>query len=197
KGRDGLIDLSSDPAYPSPIGISIFADLKDPTRYSVYANQSGLGLPGRDYYLLSGAKYVAFRKAYRAYLTHIQELARIPDAAAKAGRIIALETQIAKLQWTPEKSRETLLNYNPMSRAKLNAFAPQFRWNRALNHLGLDKVNTVVVGQTSAIKGEAKLLDTVPLQTWKDWLAAQFVSSNAAYLPKAFDDARFDFYSRT
>src|SRR4051812_4082641 len=197
KNRGQLIDLFSTPGYATPVGISILADLKDPTRYSVYAYQGGLGLPNRDYYLLQGAKYDAFRRAYRAYLTHIQELAGIPGAAAKADRIIALETSIAKLHWTPEKSRETLLNYNPMSRAKLKVFAPQLDWNRALDKLGLDKVNTVVVRQTSAVQGEAKLLDTVPLSTWKEWLTAQFISNNANFLPKAFDDAQFDFYSKT
>src|SRR4051794_35376531 len=197
KNRGQLIDLFSTPGYPSPVGVSIFADLKDPTRYSVYASQGGLALPNRDYYLLQGAKYDAFRKAYRAYLTHIQELAGIPDAAAKADRIIALETRIAKLHWTPEKSRETLLNYNPMSRAKLKIFAPQLDWGRSLDNLGLGSVNTVVVRQTTAIKGEAKLLDTVPLSTWKEWLAARFISSKASVLPKAFDEAQFNFYSKT
>jgi len=197
KTRNDLIDLFSDRAYPSPINISIYADLKDSARYSVYAAQSGLGLPNRDYYLLQGDKYVAYRKAYRDYLTHIQELAGIPNAAAKADRIVALETQIAKLHWTPEKSRETKLNYNPMTRAKLKSFAPQFPWNRALDHLGLEKVDRVVIGQTTAIKGEAKLLDTVPLSTWKDWTAARFVSNYAQFLPAAFDDARFNFYSKT
>jgi endothelin-converting enzyme/putative endopeptidase len=197
KNRGQLIDLFATPGFPSPVGVTIFADLKDPTKYSVYAFQGGLGLPNRDYYLLQGAKYDGFRKAYRAYLTKIQELAGIPNAGAKADRIIALEAKIAKLHWTPEKSRETKLNYNPMSRAKLKAFAPQLEWNRSLGKLGLDKVNTVVVSQTTAIQGEAKLLDTVPLSTWKEWLTAQFISGNATYLPKAFDEARFGFYSKT
>ena len=197
KNRGELIDLFSTPGYPSPVGVTIFADLKDPTKYSVYAFQGGLGLPNRDYYLLQGEKYDAYRKAYRAYLTHIQELAGIPDAAAKADRIIALETNIAKLHWTPEKSRETKLIYNPMTRAKLSTFAPELQWNRALNHLGLEKVNSVVVTQTTAIQGEAKLLQTVPLSTWKEWTTAQFISNNANVLPKAFDDAHFGFYSKT
>ncbi len=197
KTRSQLIDLLSTPGFPSPVNLVIFADLKDPTKYSVYAGQGGLGLPNRDYYLLQGDKYDAYRKAYLAYLTHIQELAGIPDAAAKADRIIALETQIAKLHWTPEKSRETKLNYNPMTRVQLAKFAPQLEWNRALNDRGLNKINTVVVRQTTAIQGEAKLLQTVPLSTWKEWLAARFVSGHANVLPKAFDDAQFDFYSKT
>jgi endothelin-converting enzyme/putative endopeptidase len=37
----------------------------------------------------------------------------------------------------------------------------------------------------------------VPLSTWKDYLAYHFVSDHASYLPKAFDDASFDFFSKT
>jgi endothelin-converting enzyme/putative endopeptidase len=197
KDRAGLIDLFATPGFPSPVGMTIFSDLKDPKTYSVYAFQGGLGLPNRDYYLLSGAKYDAYRAAYRDYVIHIQELAGIPDAAAKADRIIALETAIAKIHWTPEKSRDVDLTYNPMTRAQLKAFAPQLQWDRTLDTLGLDGVDRVVVAQKGAIADEAKLLASVPLSTWKDWLAFHFISGKAQFLPKAFDDAKFDFYSKT
>ncbi|MEA3058050.1 MAG: putative endopeptidase [Sphingomonadales bacterium] len=192
-----LIDLFAEPGFDSPIDVSIFPDLKDPTRYSVYASQSGLGLPNRDYYLLKGAKYDAYRKAYRDYIVRLERLAGFADADARASRIIALETQIARLHWTPEKSRDVEANYNPMTRAQLRAFTPQLQWDRALARLGLAKVGKVVIAQKSAIQGEARLLASVPLQTWKDWTAFHFISGNAQFLPKAFDQAKFDFYSKT
>jgi endothelin-converting enzyme/putative endopeptidase len=197
KDRAGLIDLFATPGFPSPVGTTIFSDLKNPKTYSIYAFQGGLGLPNRDYYLLQGAKYDGYRAAYRDYVIHIQELAGIPDAAAKADRIIALETAIAKIHWTPEKSRDVDLTYNPMTRAQLKAFAPQLQWDRTLDKLGLKGVNRVVVAQKGAIADEAKLLDSVPLSTWKDWLAFHFVSGKAQFLPKAFDEAKFNFYSKT
>jgi len=197
KDKGDLIDLFATVGYESPVGVSIFPDLSHPTQYAVYASQSGLGMPNRDYYLLQGAKYDAYRAAYRAYVTKIQELAGIPDAAAKAERIVALETAIAKVHWTPEQSRDIDKIYNPMDRAKLKAFAPQLQWDRALAKSGLGNVNTVIVTETSAVQEIGKLLDSVPLSTWKDYLAYHFVSDHAAYLPKAFDDANFDFYSKT
>jgi len=197
KTRGDLVDLFASPGFDSPIGLYIIPDLKNPTRYALYAGQSGLGLPNRDYYLLKGEKYEAYRKAYRDYIIHVETLAGIRDAEAKADKIIALETAIAKVHWTPEQSRDVDKIYNPMTRAQLRAFAPQLDWNRALTKLGLPKVGTVVVTQKSAIAAEAKLFATVPLQTWKDWTAFHFISGNAQYLPKAFDDAKFDFYSKT
>jgi endothelin-converting enzyme/putative endopeptidase len=197
KTRGDLVDLFADPAFDSPVGIAIFPDLKNPTRYAVYAGQAGLGMPNRDYYLLKGAKYDAYRKAYRDYLVKLQTLAGISDAGARADRIIALETQIAKIHWTPEQQRDAEKSYNPMTRAQLRAFAPQLEWDRALTKLGLAKAPKVVVGEKSAIQAEARLFASVPLQTWKDWTAVHFISSNAQFLPKAFDDAKFDFYSKT
>jgi endothelin-converting enzyme/putative endopeptidase len=195
--RGDLVDLFATPGYDSPVGLFIYPDLKNPTRYTVYASQGGLGMPNRDYYLLKGDKYDAYRKAYRDYLIQIQSLAGISDPEARADRIIALETKIAKVQWTPEQSRDVDKIYNPMTRAQLNAFAPQLEWNRALRVSGLGNVNKVVIGEKSAIQAEAKLFASEPLQTWKDWTAAHFISDNAQYLPKAFDEAKFNFYSKT
>jgi endothelin-converting enzyme/putative endopeptidase len=197
KDRGDLVDLFATVGFASPVGVSIYPDLSNPTRYAVYAGQSGLGMPNRDYYLLQGAKYDAYRAAYRAYVTKIQELAGIRDAAAKAGRIIALETAIAKVHWTPEQSRDIDKIYNPMDRAKLNSFAPELQWDRTLAKSGLGGIQTVVVTETTAVQAIGKLLASAPLDTWKDYLAYHFVSDHAAYLPAAFDQASFDFYSKT
>jgi endothelin-converting enzyme/putative endopeptidase len=197
KTRGELVDLFAEPGFDSPIDLLIVPDFKNPTRYAAYASQGGLGMPNRDYYLLKGEKYDAYRKAYRDYIIHIEKLAGISDPEARADRIIALETQIAKLHWTPEQSRDVEKIYNPMTRAQLRTFAPQLQWDRALTKLGLAKVDKIVVAEKSAIAGEARLFASVPLETWKDWTAFHFVSENAQYLPKAFDDAKFDFYSKT
>ena len=195
--RQGLTDLFGSTGYESPVGIYIASDPKVPSRYAVFATQSGLGMPGRDYYLLPGAKYDAFRSAYRNYIARMLTLAGDGDASAKADRIIALETAIAKAQWTPERSRDVKATYNPMTRAQLVKFAPQVQWGRQLEAQKLGSARTVIVGETTAIQGIGKLLAGQPLQTWKDYLTFHFLSDHAQFLPKAFDDARFDFYGKT
>src|SRR6185369_7656043 len=135
KTRTDLVDLFATPGFDSPVGIGIYPDLKNPTRYAVYAGQSGLGMPNRDYYLLKGAKYDAYRKAYRDYLVKLQTLAGISDPEARADRVIALETAIAKIHWTPEQQRDAVKTYNPMTRAELKAYAPELQFDRALAKL--------------------------------------------------------------
>ncbi len=197
KNKAELADLFAIVGYPSPVSLSVFPDLSDPTRYGVYTGQGGLGLPNRDYYLLEGAKYDGYRAAYKGYLTKLFTLAGISDAAARADRVYALEAAIAKVHWKPEDSRDVSKIYNPMDRAKLASFAPQLQGDRALPKLGLGDLKTVVVMETSAVQETAKLIDSVPLDTWKDYEAARFISNHATYLPKEFDQARFDFYSKT
>ncbi|WP_419827494.1 M13 family metallopeptidase [Sphingomonas sp.] len=195
--RDELVSLMAQPGYPSPIGIGPMPDPKQPTRYTVGADQADLGLPTRDYYLLAGPKYDAFRKAYRDYLVRIQTLAHLPDPAANADRIVALETALAKDQWTPERRRDPQATYNPMDRAQLAKLAPQFDWTPVLQEVGLGAMPTVIVGEPSAIASAGRQIESVPLETWKTWMAVRFVSDHATFLPKAFDDAHFQFYSHT
>jgi putative endopeptidase len=195
--RDGLIDLFATVGYEAPVGIFIESDPKQPSRYAVFASQSGLGMPGRDYYLLPGAKYDAFRNAYRNYIAKILTLAGDADASAKAEHILALETAIARVDWTPEQNRDVNATYNPKTRAQLAKFAPQLEWVRMLREQGLGSAKTVIVRQPSAIRDIAKLVGNQPLQTWKDYLAFHFLSDHAQFLPKTFDDARFAFYGKT
>ncbi len=195
--RDQLARLTFEPSYASPVDIGIGADEKDPTRYTVNVTQARLGLPTRDYYLLKGAKYDAFRKAYRDYIVRIETLAGLSDAAARADAIIALETRLSQDQWTPEARRDPVATYNPMSRAQLDKLAPEFDWTASLAAVGLVQMPMVVIGEPSAIAAAGKRLGDVPLATWKDYLTFRFISDHATFLPRAFDQARFDFYSKT
>jgi putative endopeptidase len=195
--RDDLIRLFAEPGFPSPVGVGILPNPADPTHYVVGAGQGGLGMPNRNYYLQEGAQFDTYRAAYRNYVIAMQRLAGIPDPEAKADPIIALERRIAEAHWTPERSRDVTQSLNPMTPAQLAELAPQWNWPLALRTARLDNVQTIIVRQPSAIQAEGRLFEEVPLQTWKDWLAFHFIRSNAEFLPRAFDEANFEFYSRT
>jgi putative endopeptidase len=195
--RPQLIQLMMRPGYPSPVNIGISSDADDPTRYMVDAGQARLGLPTRDYYLLTGEKYDTIRRAYRGYLIRLQELAGISDAAAKADRIITLETRLSADQWTPEQRRDPVKTHNPMTRIELTKLAPEMEWTPTLASIGLGTAAKVNVSEPSAVAAASKRLGDVPLSTWKEWMTLRFISNAAPFLPKAFDQANFDFYSKT
>jgi putative endopeptidase len=204
--REELLRLFTEPGHAAvsadphvspgvPLRIEVIPDARDPTRYVGSAEQSGLGMPGRDYYL--EADHGAIRKAYRDYVARLLSLAGLASAAARADAIVSLETALATSHWPPERSRDVAQAYNPMNRRQLETLAPEFEWTALLARLGLGEVDTIVAVQTTAIADAAKLLATTPLQTWKDYAAYHFIRLHAEYLPKAFDQAHFAFHETT
>jgi len=196
KTKAQLLALFIKPGFASPVDVGIDADFKAPDKYAVFASQARLGLPSREYYLTDSEKMKAHRAAYRNYIVTIEKLAGLPGGEAAADRIIALETALSKAQWPAAERRDIDKIYNPMTRAQLTKLAPQFDWNATLAKAGLGSTKSVIVTEPSAVAGAGKILASTPLSTWKEWLAFRFVSDHASYLPKAIDDARFNFYSK-
>ena len=188
--------LFASTGYASPVGFGQIPNLADPTRYMAAVGQGGLGMPS-DYYLLEGAKYDGFRTAYRAYIQKMLELTGIADASAKADTIFALETALAKVHWTPVQSRDIAKLNDPQTPAGLKAKAPDWDWDLMLKTSGYASAPTVLMTNNTALIEEGKIFTATPVQVWKDYLTFHFVSDNALFLPKVFDDTRFDFYSKT
>lgn len=117
--RDGieLMRVAADPglAFRLPIVTAITLDPKNPDRYAVSISHAGLGLPEREYYLNPQAKFAEIRSRYALHIERMLTLAAQKDAAAAARRIVALETEIAKLHWNNVDRRDRDRTYNPRS----------------------------------------------------------------------------------
>ena len=190
------ITLSTQSIY----GIGIGVDDKNPNNYSVNLQQSGLGMPDRDYYLSQDEAIVKTREAYRKYLTDMMTLAGFDNAAARADKVLALETGIAKVQWTRADRRDADKIYNPMPVSGLKKLAPEFPWNDFLaeTHIPLTTPDGheryVIVAEKSAFEPLAKIFAATPVDVWRDYLIVHYLHSFSAYLPKRFDDLAFSFY---
>ena len=196
KTRRELMALMAEPGFANPIGLSIEADVKEPTRYVVEADQGQLGLPARDYYLETGEKYDAVRQAYVNYIAQIFTLAGVSDAANRAHAIMALEMTLAQEHWAPERLRDPVATYNPVAVARLATYAPGIAWDAMLDRMGVARAKVVVVGEPSAIRAIGTHLGHDPIALWKDYLLFRLISDLAPYMPAAFDNAHFDFYGR-
>lgn len=192
KDLTGLQVLFASTGYESPVGIGQIPDLADPTHYTAATGQGGLGMP-RDYYLNQGAKFDGYRAAYKTYITRMLTLAGIADAPAKADAILALETTMAKQQWSPAESRDIAKLNDPETLQGLKAKAPEFDWALMFKTAGYGAPPKILMANNTAVTAMGKIMVATPLQTWKDYLAFHFIGDHANVLPKAFDDARFDF----
>jgi predicted metalloendopeptidase len=194
-----LIAHFSQIGVSSPFDFGIHQDAKDATKYVADIGQGGLGLPDRDYYLKQDDKRLAEAKAkYQQHIEKMLTLAGHKDAAKKAAQILALETELAKVQWSRVELRDPVKAYNKFPFGKLNQLAKGFDWKLYLDSTGLTgKTDYLIISQPSYIKGMASVVQKQPLDTWKAYFEWQVLRSNASNLSKAFVDENFAFYGTT
>jgi len=181
----------------TPIGVGVGQDPKKSDVNIVQIGQSGLGLPDRDYYLKNDAKMKETRAAYTNYITRLLTLAKQPDPAGAAGRIVALETDLATPQWDRARNRDRNATYNKMTGAELAAMTPSYSWPTYFKTAGLSAATDVVVRQPDYLKAVDPILSKTPVSTWREYLTFKLLDNYAAQLPATFRAARFDFRSKT
>jgi len=179
-----------------PYGLSVHLDTKDSTRYVFDVQQDGLGLPDRDYYLRDDA--TTLRLVRRQYQAHIaNSLAKLGDhnAAQEAAAIVALETALARSQWSQTDNLDREKIYNKVQLAELGSIAPGYDWHRYLVAAGInDKVSYLILSQPSYLQDFGQLLTHTPLSTWKAYFRWHVLSDFAPYLSQSYVDAAFAFY---
>lgn len=184
-------------AVNSPIAIFVGLDERNPDRYLVNMNHAGLGLPERDYYLRPDGEFPNIRAAYLAHIERMLALAGLSGAGEKASQVMALETAIAERHWPIADRRDRDAMYNLKTRAEIRAIAPSFPWDAGFEAAGFGAVEEVVIGELAAMGPLAELFMATPVETLKSYLVFHLLTNNAAVLPRAIDDANFDFFGKT
>ena len=216
--REDLAKVFAATGFASPIGGWVDVDSKQTDRYIFYVNQSGLGLPDRDYYFKTDEKSSQIREAYVDYLTTLLTEAGYEDPARGAALAMSLETELAGSHWDRAVGRNRNLTYNLLSTGELESLGGDFPVALMLAEYGLEGREEFVVRQVQPTaeeiaaeglsaedaaklgKGVAGLFETMqraPMESWKAYLTAHFLSDHASVLPKAIDDASFEFYGKT
>ncbi len=179
----------------APFTPNVHQDAKDATRYVFDLGQDGLGLPDRDYYLQNDAKLKQAREQYLQHVQKMLQLAGDTSAASEAQQIMALETALAKVQWTKVANRDPVKTYNKYEFAKLAMLAPGFDWPAYLAASGVTgATDYLVIKQPSYMTGFAAILASTPLPVWKVYFRWHLLSDLAPYLSKAFVEENFAFY---
>jgi len=178
-------------------GSYVDTDSRDSDRYLFHITQGGLGLPDESYY--RDEKFAEIREKYVGYLTTMLNLAEQPDAVGAAGRIMAIDTAIAKGHWERAETRDVQKTYNLLTSGGLQELAPAFDWAAYVRNLGgsPDAIAEVIVRQPSYLAHLSTVLTETPIEQWREWLTSRVLRSVAPYLPNAFAETNFDFYGRT
>jgi predicted metalloendopeptidase len=181
----------------APIAAFTEGDFKDPRTVALFVYQSGLGLPDRDYYTKDDPKLAEYRTKYVTFLAAMHRLGGLPMPDAAAADIMAIETHLAKNQWTNVETRDMGKMYNKVAAADLATEFPGFDWTAWREELKIASLPALIVGQPSYIKAFAAAVNDWPVERWKPYLKSSLIRGYAPYLSKAFVDARFEFYSKT
>jgi len=179
---------------PNLFGLWIAQDLSDPSKYSPFLLQGGLGMPDREYYLDQAPRMAELRAKYLAHITAVLTLAKLPDPAGQAKRIFALEVKMATGHASRTDSSDVTKGNTHWATKDLGKRAPGLDWPRFLAAAGLGKATDVTVWQPGAATALSALVAKEPIATWKEYLAFRTIDRLSRELPKAFVDENFAFY---
>ncbi|MDO7875111.1 M13 family metallopeptidase [Hymenobacter sp. ASUV-10] len=178
------------------VGPGVYQDAKNSAKMALYLNQAGLGLPNRDYYFNTDTRTKNIRRDYLQHLAKTFQLLGQDSVTAKAnaGRVMTLETALARSSRKLEDLRDPYANYHKMSIAQLNKLTPGLDWKMWLTQLGA-KADTVIVGQPEFYQTVGLLLKTTPLADWQAYLSWQLARTYSPMLSQPLTDEDFHFYS--
>ncbi|MFY0642886.1 MAG: M13 family metallopeptidase [Bacteroidia bacterium] len=179
----------------NPIGISIGADKIDSRINAVYASQSGLNLPDRDYYLSDKKKFVDIRTAY---VKHINEMFAISGLSEEAGsRILELETELAQISWNREDRRDPVLTHNRMALTDWSEQLDQLDVLHILKERGFGSFDSLIVSHPSYFTALNSWFKERSVSDWKLYMKWNTIGSFASHLSSKMEQKRFEFYSGT
>lgn len=187
----------SEMGIDAPLGMYVGQDRKNPDSYILIVQQSGLGLPDRDYYFDESERGQAILDAYREYARTLLQLAGHSNSTDAADAILALETQIAAGHWDNVKTRDANLTYNKVTGDEFKRTLVDFATADYLSALGVGQPAQLVVRQPSYVQSFNTLFPETSVATWKNYLQLRVLGSFAEYLDEPFVSADFEFYNRT
>lgn len=184
-------------AAASPLmGIWVAQDDKNSSKYALYLAQGGLSLPDRSYYTDTDAKSSEIRKKFEKYAeTIFGILGNNPVLAkANAAKLLEMETKMAQSSRKREDLRDPFHNYNKMTIAQLSASTPAIDWKGFLTAMGVQKADSVIVGQPEYLTALNGYLKQYSINDWKNYLRFHFLNSLSDYMDDKTFMASFSFY---
>jgi endothelin-converting enzyme/putative endopeptidase len=174
-------------------------DLHDANQIIAGADQGGLGLPDRDYYIKDDAKSQELRKAYLAHVQRMFELLgdKPEVAAAEAQTVMRIETALAKGSMTRVERRDPKNLDHKMTSDELQKITPEFQWPVYFAKVGMPSSFPLNVTSPTFFKALNQELGAASLADWKTYLRWHLVHSDAAHLSTPIVDENFAFFGKT
>ena len=173
-------------------------DIKNSDRVIAQTGQGGLSLPDRDYYLKTDSTSRALVAAYVDHVARTLVLGGASPEAAKAdaGRVLAIETALAKGCLTNVQRRDPKASYHFLPFDSLRGMAPSFDWSVYLKGRGRASLDSLNISHPGFLRTLEPLLATSALADWQAYLRWKVLDDASPTLTEAFGKENFAFASR-
>ena len=170
-------------------------DDKNSEAMAFIITQGGLGMPNRDYYFDTDSKTVSVREAYKKYLfiTLKQVLNDSTAAAKNSVMVYTLEEHLAKASRKLADLRDPYKNYNKLKKDALQKLMPDFNLADYMQIMGVNKVDSVIVGQPEFLTAINAELKVSSLESWKNYMTVHAIMENASYLDQTTFNNYFNY----
>jgi endothelin-converting enzyme/putative endopeptidase len=184
-------------AIPVPFGTFGNSDLHTPTNVVAWVGASGLGLPDRDYYVKTEARFVEAREKYLAHVAAMFKLAGRDAGAAghAADTVMAIELGLAKASLDNVALRDPTALDHAMTAAQLQALTPSFDWQAYFKAVGIHPA-TLNVTEPAFFTEVERQLKATPVADWKVYFEWHLINSAASSLSQPFVDQNFAFFGK-
>jgi putative endopeptidase len=180
-------------------GLYAAPDFDDAKMMLPALDQSGMGMPGREFYLKDDEKSKQIRDKYLKHIARFLELSGEPpaQAATDAQAVLAIETGFANAAMDIVARRDPKNQNNKMSLQQVQALTPSFNWNRYFAAMHAPASPQYLVLAPDFFRGLDKLIASHSVDQWRAYLRFSVVSFMAPFLSQPFVEERFDFVGRT
>jgi len=174
-------------------------DFQNASEVIAVADQGGLGLPDRDYYLEDNERFTKIRSAYKQHIANIFKLAGASeeDATKNADVVLDIETALAKVSLDRVARRDT---HNLDHRMKISAAAalmPSFDFPAYLAGVNTPKVDDINVYVPAFFEGVSAKIADASLSDWQTYFRWHVLRSYSPLLTDAFVQENFAFFGKT
>lgn len=179
-------------------GFYVSGDQKNSSMNILNIVQGRLGMGNRDYYLEQDDHSKELRTKY---VEHMGKMFRLvgfseSEAQAKAGSVMAMETRLAKVMYSPVELRDPERNYNKMTMAELEKNIPGMDWETYFSAVGLGGMPEVVVKQIEPLQEVLTMINTLPMSDQIAYLEWNLINGAANSLSDDLDKQDFEFYGK-
>ena len=188
-----------DAAYPGVLfGVYSAPGFNDARVTLASLDQSGMALPGREFYLNDDAKSKQIRADYLKHIAKMLELSgeSPAQAATDAQSVITIETSLAKAAMDIIARRDPKNQNNKMSLQQVQALTPSFDWKRYFAAMNAPPSPQYIVLAPDFFKGVEKLISSEPVDHWRAYLRFSTLRFMSQFLSEDLFSEQFDFFGK-